>query len=526
MAGGSSSPGSVLPGNRSTPAAALYDAAIAGSVAALDDLLKQYGKVILHRVSLTSFAESPLHLAALMGHLKFSKRLLELRPELASEQDSEKCTPLHLAAANGHHQIVKELLKANGKACLIQDQEGRVPLHLAAMRGRIPVVQELLKSALAQESVKKKVDDGDSILHLCVKYNHLEILKLVLSSTGDDGEVLKMTDFHGNTILHLAVMLKQIEMVRFLLGLPRVRTEVINITNGMDFTVLDVLNHSPKDFKSLEIRETLAAARARAGAGAAAETVVLRPRLTRGAAKRDVDGAVEVPAEAQVPAPKAWKTRVWHFVKQIMEYRGDWMNDTRGSLMTVSSIIATCTFQAAIAPPGGVWQNDTTTAIGGACSNSRVCVAGTAVLAHYYPGTYFDFMKYSMVSFLGSLVVLFLVISGFPLNNKFCLWFLSLVMSGTVVFLGFTFFAAMTLVVPGGIIASYTKFKNDLYIVWAVTAGIVGLFLFARMWSWLERFKNKDGWTWLLVVDSCAHWKSHRADSSGRASKPEPEPLC
>ncbi|PKI26180.1 hypothetical protein CRG98_049131, partial [Punica granatum] len=56
------------------------------------------------------------------------------------------------------------------------------------MRGRIPVVQELLKSELARESVKKKVDDGDSVLHLCVKYNHLEVLKLVLGSTSDDGE--------------------------------------------------------------------------------------------------------------------------------------------------------------------------------------------------------------------------------------------------------------------------------------------------------------------------------------------------
>ncbi|OWM79258.1 hypothetical protein CDL15_Pgr003430 [Punica granatum] len=399
IAGGSSSPSSVLPGNRSTIAAALYDAATVGSVAALDDLLKQYGKVILHRVSLTSFAESPLHLAALMGHLNFSKRLLELRSELATEQDSEKCTPLHLAAANGHDQIVKELLKANGKACLIQDQEGRVPLHLAAMRGQIPVVRELLKSKLAQESVKKKVNDGDSILHLCVKYNHLEVLKLVLGSTGDDGEVLKMTDSHGNTVLHSAVMLKQIEMVRFMLELPRVRTEVINITNGMDFSVLDVLNHSPKDFKSLEIREILAAARARAGA--AAETVVLRPSLTRGAAKRDVDGAVEVPVEAQVPVPKAWKTRLGHFVTQIMEYRGDWMNDTKGSLMMVSSIIATCTFQAAIAPPGGVWQNDTNTSVAeeSPCTNSNVCVAGNAVSAYYYPHEYSDFMMYNMVSF-------------------------------------------------------------------------------------------------------------------------------
>ncbi|PKI50224.1 hypothetical protein CRG98_029297 [Punica granatum] len=490
IAGGSSSPGSVLPGNCSTPAAALYDAAIAGSVAALDDLLKQYGKVILYRVSLTSFAESPLHLAALMGHLKFSRRLLELRPELASEQDSKKCTPLHLAAANGHDQIVKELLKANGKACLIQDREGRVPLHLAAMRGRIPVVRELLKSTLALESVKKKVDDGDSILHLCVKYHHLEVLKLLLGSTSDDGDVLKMTDSRGNTVFHLAVMLKQIEMVRFLLELPRVRTEVINITNRMGFTVLDVLNHSPKDFKSLEICEVLAATGA--GAGAGAETVLLsQPRLTLTAEKRAEAGAVQVPAEAQVLVPKSWKARVWHFVKQIMEYSGDWMNDTKGN---------------------------------------RVCVAGNAVLAYYYPDRYYEFMKYDMVSFLGSLVVLFLVISGFPLSNKFCLWLLCLVMSGTVTCLGYTFFKAMWLVVPGHMISKYNELKDGLYWVWAVTAGIVGLFLFVRMCYWLGRFEYKDAWRRLrrlgpsalkLVVDSSTHWKSHRADSSGRASKPE-----
>ncbi|PKI39295.1 hypothetical protein CRG98_040351 [Punica granatum] len=71
--------GSIPPENLSTPPAGLYDAAIMGSVAALDDLLKQYWK------------------AALTGHLKFLKQLFELILELASEQDLEKCTPRHLA---------------------------------------------------------------------------------------------------------------------------------------------------------------------------------------------------------------------------------------------------------------------------------------------------------------------------------------------------------------------------------------------------------------------------------------------
>ncbi|KAK4763133.1 hypothetical protein SAY86_008901 [Trapa natans] len=206
------SKGVVVAGSTATMAGLLYDAAITGSVGVLDGLVQQYGKVIVSRFSLTSFSETPLHLAALLGHLQFSKRLLELRPELASEQDSEKCTPLHLAAANGHDQVVRELLETDKMACLMQDQEGRVPLHLAAMRGRAVVVMELLKPVLAHELLKKKTDDGDGVLHLCLKYNHLDVLKVVLQVIGKDREILMMTDSCGNTILHLAVMLKQGEV--------------------------------------------------------------------------------------------------------------------------------------------------------------------------------------------------------------------------------------------------------------------------------------------------------------------------
>ncbi|OWM79265.1 uncharacterized protein LOC116193957 [Punica granatum] len=279
----------------------------------------------------------------------------------------------------------------------------------------------------------------------------------------------------------------------------------------MDFTVLNVLNHSPKDFKSLEIREILAAAGARAGA--AAETVVLPPRLTHGATKRDVDGAVDLPAEEQAQVPKAWKTWVWLFLKQIMDYRGDWMNDTKGSLMMVATMIATITFQAAIAHPGGVWQNDTTNSRNSARNNSRACVAGNAVLAYYYSDEYLTFMRWNMISFFGSLMVLFLVISGFPLSNKFCLWLLSLVMCATVTCLAYTFFEAMWLVVPDHLICQYERLTNDVHRVWAVMY-IVGLLLFIRMCYWLRSFKYKAAWRRLLrlgpstsklIVDSYTH---------------------
>ena len=78
------------------------------------------------------------------------------------------------------------------------------------MRGRVEVVRELI---VAQPNSTRVMLDGEkTVLHFCVKYNQLEVLKLLVESVSDDGEFLNSQDHEGgNTILHYAVMLKQIE---------------------------------------------------------------------------------------------------------------------------------------------------------------------------------------------------------------------------------------------------------------------------------------------------------------------------
>lgn len=51
----------------------------------------------------------------------------------------------------------------------------------------------------------------ETILHLCVKHNQLEALKVLLENT-DDSEFLNAKDDYGMSILHLAVADKQIEV--------------------------------------------------------------------------------------------------------------------------------------------------------------------------------------------------------------------------------------------------------------------------------------------------------------------------
>ena len=146
----------------------------------------------------------------MLGHLDFTKTILTCKPQLAKELDSRRRTALHLASAEGHEEIVHELLQGYADACLVHDQDGRIPVHYATIRGRSEVVRDLIK---AKPDSLRVLDKGNSLMHLCVTYNNLETLKVVVEEEGDTSELLNFGDFDGrNTILHLATMLKQVEV--------------------------------------------------------------------------------------------------------------------------------------------------------------------------------------------------------------------------------------------------------------------------------------------------------------------------
>ncbi|KAK0570780.1 hypothetical protein LWI29_006415 [Acer saccharum] len=99
----------------------LYEAALEGSVPALLELLQQ-DRLILDKVDMkNSSSESPLHVAALLGHVDFAKVILSRKPELAREVDSSRrFSPLHLSSQKGYVEMVKVLIKVdrgNGGKC-------------------------------------------------------------------------------------------------------------------------------------------------------------------------------------------------------------------------------------------------------------------------------------------------------------------------------------------------------------------------------------------------------------------------
>lgn len=186
-------------------------AAQLGDVITLEALLEE-DPLILEKVSLAPFAETPLHIATLAGKTKFVKEILSQKPSFASELNQDGFSPLHIAAASGQVEIVRELLRLNPELSLVKDKGGRTPLHFAAIRGRVFVIDELLSHC--PHAIRCVTSRGETALHLAVKNNQFEALKALVEKLDydDDDEILYAKDKEGNTILQLAVASNQLQV--------------------------------------------------------------------------------------------------------------------------------------------------------------------------------------------------------------------------------------------------------------------------------------------------------------------------
>ncbi|XP_035541364.1 ankyrin repeat-containing protein NPR4-like [Juglans regia] len=235
--------------------------------------------------------------------------------------------------------------------CLVSDQEERIPLHLAAMRGHVEVIKELL---IAHPGSISRVNlYGDNVLHLCVRYNCLDALKLLVESVNDK-DFVNSKDNDGNSILHLAVMLGQTKTIKYLLSIPELKRKA-NAKNRIgNMTALDVSETCHRDFKCIQIQDIPKAA------GVRRSKDLNSPLLP---ALNDEEAQSARPIIEEQPADLSRFRKWWRYfylcrwVKHLQS-QSNWIDETRGTLMLVATVIATMTFQSGINPPGGVWQQD------------------------------------------------------------------------------------------------------------------------------------------------------------------------
>jgi uncharacterized membrane protein len=252
--------------------------------------------------------------------------------------------------------------------------------------------------------------------------------------------------------------------------------EGVDALNQMGFTALEVLDRSPKDLKNFIIRNILMDA----GVERAKNQNNLPPP------------SIVVVGHHETTKPVRSSNKWWEKWLNCLRYEGNWLEEMRGTLMVVATVITTITFQPIVNPPGGVWQTDVDSGLMWGVNRNITCEAGTSVLACKlnYCYQYFIFMICNTVSFTASLCVTFLLISGFPLKNKVCMGLLTFAMCTTLAFLAFAYLVAFNMLLPDELL--YLVFDVNTFTIryWVefslmAVIGVVLLIHTIRFLAWL-----------------------------------------
>ncbi|GFP99557.1 ankyrin repeat-containing protein at5g02620 [Phtheirospermum japonicum] len=423
----------------------LHEAAIQGSVPILSQILQENPQYL--RSSNFSISENPLHTAALLGHL-----------------NSKGSSALHLASAKGNVEIVRELVLFDNSMCRVLDGDGWSPLHLAAIKGRTEVLGELLAAELQEAAAL--TGGGESCLHLCVKYYRFEAMKVIIQflKRDDVDRIIDWKDKGGNNVLHLAVAQKQIEIVKYLLYNTRIQRDARN-ANGS--TPLDLLLQSPGDLRDLDIKQCLEQ----------------KNSFTPLIINSDISKAIKTSS----------------FPKKHNQHT-DWLARKRNALMIVASLLATVAFQAALSPPGGVWQSDSSGNPNGTTRVNKPHRAGQSVMAYTDPYKYGQYMIFNTIAFLASLSIILLQVSGLPMRRRRWMWTQMAIMWVAITAQTLTYFVTLISLTPKHVENSAYRVAKICVAVWLLLIGIVfvgniapSVLLLLRKYGYVEEKEMKGG---------------------------------
>ncbi|KAI7749789.1 hypothetical protein M8C21_012147 [Ambrosia artemisiifolia] len=431
----------------------LYEASLNGDVQALNTLL-QHDQLLLDRLLLNGFNETPLHIEAMRGHDNFATILLTKNPKLATSLDSQRRTPLHVVSANGNLEMVQELVRVGGRdVCSVRDQDGLTPLHLAVMNEHVEVVKVLVRAN--RDSAKEVLGTGETILHMCVGYNCIESLKVLMELWSED-ELAEIMDHGGNTLLHAAAINKQTQILTYLLKIPSIKANG-NAVNKHGLTALDVLDQCPRDLKSLETRQILM----EAGVSRAND---LRPSLPK-------------PSHSSTKPSQTKRKGLW---ARYVNNDHDWIEKQRGILIVAALVVAGMSFHSGINPPGGT-ITDT--------QNGRYSL-GNAVQTEVDMDNWNRFVAYNSLTMITSLAIVVVLISGLPLRNKFLMWVLTLGTLFAMVSMVATYLQSLAMMAPD----MYVNVTSVwICLIWMLGCGVIALIhtIFFVVWVAMKLLKRR-----------------------------------
>ena len=124
--------------------------------------------------------ETPLHMAAVRGHLEISSLLIVEGADV-NARDERELTPLHAAAWSGHKETVV-LLIAKGSHINALGENGITPLHVSSLSGKNKTMALLINNGA---DINARNKDGMTPLHVAALTGQKEAAELLISKGAD-----------------------------------------------------------------------------------------------------------------------------------------------------------------------------------------------------------------------------------------------------------------------------------------------------------------------------------------------------
>uniref|UniRef100_A0A2P2PJI6 PGG domain-containing protein n=1 Tax=Rhizophora mucronata TaxID=61149 RepID=A0A2P2PJI6_RHIMU len=303
---------------------ALKEAAEAGNINSLYELIRR-DAYLLESLDRVPFVETPLHAAASTGQIEFAMEIMNLKASFARKLNQDGFSPMHLAVQKRRNLMVLWFLDVDPELIRVKGRGGKTPLHCTAELGDKVILTRIFEAC--PESIKDVTNEGDTALHVALKNSHVDALEDLLGwlqrSVFKDAlfwqrELLNWKNKEGDTVLHIALSRNLPRAVKLM-----AESHVYgDIKNEKGATAIGILKG---DIQGKEVSRKLRH----------------RSKLGRATSYNDLTSATSI-CEGQT--------------LRLHRQRNSLPVEKYNLLLVVHALIATVTFQAALSPPGGVWQ--------------------------------------------------------------------------------------------------------------------------------------------------------------------------
>ncbi|KAL3742382.1 hypothetical protein ACJRO7_017801 [Eucalyptus globulus] len=303
-----------------------------------DDVDELYSSIegdedLLDHVSERPFPNTPLHYAADNGKTKVAMEIANLKPLFTRKLNRWGYSPMHLALQKKHYHTVRALMTLDPELIRVHGRGGITPLHFVAREiGDDDLERVELSELLAEflyvrkSSIEDLTNQCETAVHIAMKRGNTEAFKVLFGWLKRVylTEILKWKDQNGDTILHIAVSREQQPEIVKLLD----QYMDVNAKNFRGETALKIFQVNPSGGP-------------------------------------DVAGSFRCEG-----CRERWSQQTEKFTN----FFGVQDKSNRDITLVVSTLIATVTYQAALTPPGGYWQDSSSNSTVGTANSSSIAL--------------------------------------------------------------------------------------------------------------------------------------------------------